>query len=122
MLEAAYEACVAYELRELGLQVERQRAVPLIYEDVKLDCGFRADMLVEGKIVVELKCKESLHPVDRAQLLSHMRLLKVSVGLLINFHVTILKDGITRLVNRYEEEPDAEVPAPSAAFLCGPCD
>lgn len=122
MLEAAYEACVAYELRELGLQVERQRAVPLIYEDVKLDCGFRADMLVEGKIVVELKCKESLHPVDRAQLLSHMRLLKVSVGLLINFHVTILKDGITRLVNHYEEEPDAEVPAPSAAFLCGPCD
>ena len=106
MLESAYEACVAYELRELGLQLERQKAVPLIYEDVKLDCGFRADMLVEGTVVVEFKSKEAVHPVDFAQLLSHLRLLKMPLGLLINFHVTILKNGITRMVNDYREEPE----------------
>jgi GxxExxY protein len=106
LLESAYEACVAYELRELGLQLERQKPVPLIYEDVKLDCGFRADMLVEGRVVVEFKSKEAVHPVDYAQLLSHLRLLKVPLGLLINFHVTILKNGITRMVNDYREEPD----------------
>src|ERR1022692_1034108 len=106
LLESAYEACVGYELVELGLQVHRQKPVPLIYQDVKLDCGFRADMLVEGQVVVELKCKEVLHPVDHAQILSHMRLLKAPVGLLINFHVTVLRDGITRLVNDYHEEPE----------------
>jgi GxxExxY protein len=109
LLESAYEACVAYELRELGLQLERQKPVPLIYEDVKLDCGFRADMLVEGTVVVEFKSKEAVHPVDYAQLLSHLRLLKVPVGLLINFHVTILKNGITRMVNDYREEPEAKI-------------
>ena len=106
LLESAYEACVGYELVELGLQVHRQKPVLLIYQDVKLDCGFRADMLVEGQVVVELKCKEVLHPVDHAQILSHMRLLKAPVGLLINFHVTVLRDGITRLVNDYQEEPE----------------
>jgi iron complex transport system substrate-binding protein len=90
----------------MGLHVQRQKPVPLIYCGVKLDCGFRADMLVEGEVVVEIKCKEALHPVDHAQLLSHMRLLNSPVGLLINFHVTILKDGITRLVNDYREEAE----------------
>jgi GxxExxY protein len=109
LLESAYEACVGYELSELGLQFERQRPVPLIYHGVKLDCGFRADMVVEGQVVVELKSKEALHPVDHAQLLSHMRLLGAPVGLLINFHVTVLKDGITRLVNDYKEGLDVEI-------------
>jgi GxxExxY protein len=71
LLESAYEACPAYELEKLGLGAERQRAVPLIYESVKMECGFRADLVVEGKVVVECKCKEALHPVDEAQLLSH---------------------------------------------------
>jgi GxxExxY protein len=109
LLESAYEACVGYELSSLGLQFERQKPVPLIYHSVKLDCGFRADLVVEGLVVVELKSRESLHPVDHAQLLSHLRLLQLPVGLLINFHVTILKDGITRMVNDYQEEPDAQV-------------
>jgi len=109
LLESAYEACVAYELNELGLRFERQKPVPVIYQDVKLDCGFRADLVVEGEVVVELKSKEALHPVDRAQLLSHMRLLKVPVGLLITFHVTILKTGVTRLVNDYQESVDTEI-------------
>ena len=101
MLESAYEACLAYELTKLGKKVERQRAVPLFYEEVKLDCGFRADLIVENLVAVELKCKEALHAVDEAQLLSHLRLLNLPVGLLINFHVTVLRDGITRLVNDY---------------------
>ncbi len=104
LLESAYEACLAYELTEAGLCVERQRAVPLIYGDVKLDCAFRADLVVERRLVVELKCKEALPPVDFSQLLSHLRLLGMEVGLLINFHVVILKEGITRMVNNYREE------------------
>src|SRR5881275_1016832 len=103
LLESAYEACLTYELERLGLRVERQRAVPLVYESVKLDCGFRADLVVEGRVAVELKCKEALHPVDEAQLLSHLRLLNLPIGILINFHVVLLKDGIKRLVNKYTE-------------------
>jgi iron complex transport system substrate-binding protein len=86
--------------------VERQKAVPLVYEAVKLDCGFRADLVVDGKLVVELKCKEVLHPVDEAQLLSYLRLLNIPIGLLINFHVALLKDGIKRMVNNYREDED----------------
>lgn len=71
---------------------------------MKLDCGFRADLIVEGKVIIEIKSKEQLHPVDEAQLLSHLRLLNLSVGLLINFHVLVLKDGIRRMVNDYREE------------------
>jgi GxxExxY protein len=104
LLESAHEACLAYELEKSGFRVERQKAVPLIYEAVKLDCGFRADLVIDGKLVVELKCKEALHPVDEAQLLSYLRLLNIPIGLLINFHVTLLKDGIKRMVNNYREE------------------
>lgn len=104
LLESAYEACVAHELEKRGLFVERQKAVPVTYESVRLECGFRADLVVERRVVVELKCKEQTHPVDHAQLLSHMRLLGLHVGLLINFHVVLLKDGITRVVDHYVEE------------------
>jgi GxxExxY protein len=83
--------------------VQRQKPVPLIYKTVKLDCGFRADMLVNDEVVVEIKSKETLHPVDQAQLLSHLRLLSLQVGLLINFHVFVLKDGINRMVNHYQD-------------------
>ena len=103
LLESAYEACLTYELQKLGLKVERQKPVPLIYEQVKLECGFRADLVVEGRVVVETKCKDGLHPVDDAQLLSHLRLLNISVGLLINFHVVSLRTGIRRMVNNYRE-------------------
>ncbi len=103
LLESVYESCLAYELDKAGFRVERQKAVPLVYEAIKLDCGFRADLVVDGKLVVELKCKECLHPVDEAQLLSHLRLLNLPIGLLINFHVVLLKDGIKRMVNNYRE-------------------
>src|SRR5579864_6497213 len=109
LLESAYEACLAYELEKLGLHVQRQKTVPLVYEKVKLECGFRADLVIDGRVVVEIKCKEALHPVDQAQLLSHLRLLDLHVGLLINFHVVQLKDGIKRMVNNYQESPDDQV-------------
>ena len=107
LLESAYEACMAFEIEKLGLHVQRQKAVPLIYESVKLDCGFRADLVVEDRLVVECKCKELLHPVDEAQLLSHLRLLDIRVGLLINFHVVVLRHGIKRMVNDYRDEQSA---------------
>jgi GxxExxY protein len=76
---------------------------------VKLECGFRADLVIDGKVVVEIKCKEALHSIDQAQLLSHLRLLDLHVGLLINFHVVQLKDGIKRTVNNYQESLDDQV-------------
>jgi GxxExxY protein len=115
LLESAYEACLAYELQKLGKRVERQKAVPPLYEDVKLDCGFRSDLVVDARVAVELKCKEALHPVDEAQLLSHLRLLKLPLGLLINFHVMLLKDGIKRLLNNYRE-PTEELCVESKSF------
>jgi GxxExxY protein len=105
LLESAYEACLAYELEQVGLQVQRQKAVPLVYNTVKLECGFRADLLIEREVVVEIKCKEAIHPVDESQLLSYLRLLDLRVGLLINFHVLMLKDGIKRMVNNYHDVP-----------------
>lgn len=106
LLESAYEACLAHELQNSGLNLVRQKPVPVIYEGIKLDCGFRADLVVEGRVAVELKAKDELHPVDYAQLLSHLRLLDLRVGLLINFHVAVLKTGITRIVNDYREEEE----------------
>ena len=109
LLESAYETCLAHELQQSGMRVERQKPVPLFYDTVKLDCGFRADLVVEGRVVVELKCKDALHPVDEAQLLSHLRLLNIPVGLLFNFHVVLLKDGMRRMVNNYHPDTiDAE--------------
>ena len=105
LLESAYEACLAYEMEQLGFRIERQKAVPLVYNSVRLECGFRADLVINGKVVVEIKCKETLHPVDQAQLLSYLRLLDLQVGLLINFHVVALKDGIKRMVNHYQDVP-----------------
>ncbi len=103
LLESAYEACLEYELQKLGHRVERQKPVPVIYDEVKLDCGFRADLLVDGQVVIECKAKETLHPIDSAQVLSHLRLLNLQVGLLVNFHEIDLKEGIKRIVNKYRE-------------------
>ena len=101
LLESAYRVCLAYELRRRGFQVDEERSVPVVYDEVKLECGFRADLLVEGRVVVELKAKSAIHPVDKAQVLSHLRLLNLRVGLLINFHEERLVDGVSRIVNGY---------------------
>jgi GxxExxY protein len=103
LLESAYRVCLAYELEKLGFKVEQEKPIPLVYEEAKLECGFRADLLVEGMVVVECKAKEKLHPVEKAQVLSHLRLLGLQVGLLINFHEVVLKDAIKRIVNNYQE-------------------
>ena len=101
LLESAYEACLAWELRESGLWVERQVPLPLVYEGVKLDVGYRIDLLVDRCLIVELKACEGILPVHEAQLLSHMKLSGIHLGLLINFNVAHLKEGIRRLVNEF---------------------
>ena len=103
LLESAYRVCVAYELQKLGLEVVQEQPIPVVYEGVKLECGFRADLLVAGLVIVECKAKEKLHPIDKAQIASHLRLTGLQVGLLINFHELVLKDGIQRIVNNYRE-------------------
>lgn len=104
LLESAYRVCLAYELKKQGLEVVQEKPIPVVYEAVKLDCGFRADLLVAGAVIVECKAKEKLHPVDKAQVASHLRLTGLQVGLLINFHELVLKDGIQRIVNNYRDE------------------
>ena len=101
LLESAYRACLAYELKKRGFRVVEEQPVPVVYDEVKLDCGFRADLIVNETIVVELKAKSALHPVDEAQVLSHLRLLKMRLGLLINFHEVKLVDGVRRVINGY---------------------
>lgn len=99
LLESAYEECVAAEFRAQGIEFERQKPIPLVYRDVKLDCGYRLDFLVENKVIVELKAIEIVPPVVYAQLLTYLRLLDKRLGLMINFHVEQLKLGIKRVVN-----------------------
>ncbi len=104
MLESACEACLAFELIDRGLRVERQKPLPLLYRGVRLDCGFRVDLLVEDLVVVEVKSIESLERVHSAQVLSYLRMLKRSVGLLINFNVQwLVRDGVRRIVNGFPE-------------------
>ena len=104
LLESAYRICLAYELRKRGFGVVEEKPVPVIYDDVKLECGFRADLVVNCRVVVELKAKSAIHPVDKAQVLSHLRLLNLRFGLLINFHEERVVDGISRIVNGYGNE------------------
>jgi len=99
LLESAYEACLAYELQRRRLRVVRQLLLPIEYEGIKVDAGYRIDLLVEERVVVELKAVDAIHPIHRAQLLSYLRLSKKRVGLLLNFNVLHLRDGIERLIN-----------------------
>jgi GxxExxY protein len=101
LLESAYEACLAYELEEKKLKVERQKSLPIIYRGVQLDCGYRLDFLVEDKVVVEVKAVDKLEPIHEAQIISYLKLSGCKVGLLINFKVKILKQGIRRFVNEF---------------------
>jgi GxxExxY protein len=98
LLESAYEECLAHELQLRNLRAERQKPVPVVYKETKLECGYRIDLLVEGRIVVELKSVESLAPIHEAIILTYLRMSGHRLGLLINFHVTALKDGIRRFI------------------------
>jgi GxxExxY protein len=103
LLESAYTSCLAFELAEKGLKVEAEKPLPLIYREVRLDCGYRLDLLVEARVIVEVKAVENLLPVHKAQLLSYLRLSGCKVGLLINFNVPQLKSGIVRVVSGLPE-------------------
>jgi GxxExxY protein len=97
LLESAYEECLAYELSKAGLRYERQRALPVRYKEVQLDCGYRLDLVIEGVLIVELKAVTELHPIHEAQLLTYLKLDRKSLGLLINFNVPTLKQGVKRV-------------------------
>ncbi len=99
LLETAYQECLFYNLKEAGLLVEKEKAMPLAFKEVKLDCGYRIDLLVEDKIVIELKSVECLNDIHVAQTLTYMKLGDYKLGLVINFNEKRLKDGIKRLVN-----------------------
>ncbi len=105
LLESAYETCLAYELGQRGINVERQKSLPVMYREVRLEAGYRLDLLVDGLVIVEVKAVDRLLPIPHAQLISYLRLSGCSLGLLINFNVRLLKQGIRRLVNNYPDTP-----------------
>jgi len=98
LLESVYEECLSIELKKRNISYERQKELPIEYKGTNLDCGYRIDILVPGKLIVELKACESLQPIHEAQLLTYLRLAKIKTGLLINFNVPVLKEGIKRMV------------------------
>jgi GxxExxY protein len=111
LLESVYDAVLAYELAQRGLRTVRQQPIPVIYENVRIDTGFRADLIVEDKVIVEVKSLEQLAAVHKKQLLTYLRLADKRLGLLINFQVALIRDGITRIVNGLQEEPLATPPS-----------
>ena len=99
LIESAYEVCLAHEMNKQGLGVQTQVALPVVYDNVKLDAGYRLDLLVEKRIIIELKAVERLIPIHEAQLLSYLKLSNLKLGLLINFNVRLLRDGLRRIAN-----------------------
>lgn len=99
LLESAYQECLDYKLNQLGLKTQKEKPMTLVFEEVKLECGYRIDILVENKVVIEIKSVESLNNVHLAQTLTYMKLGNYKLGLLINFNVTLLKHGIKRVIN-----------------------
>ncbi|NLJ83246.1 MAG: GxxExxY protein [Bacteroidales bacterium] len=98
LLESAYEECLFYELKNIGLEVKKQLALPLVYKEIKLDAGYRIDLMVENKIIIEIKSVETIAEIHKAQLMTYMKLANIKVGLLMNFNVTKLKNGIVRWI------------------------
>lgn len=98
LLESAYEECLFYELKNLGLDVKKQLALPLVYKEIKLDAGYRIDLLVENQVIIELKSVDIIAEIHKAQLMTYMKLAKIKIGLLMNFNVIRLKDGIIRWI------------------------
>jgi GxxExxY protein len=105
LLESAYHACLLYELRLAGLQVESEKRTPIVYKGIVLDCSYVLDLLIEGLVIVEIKCLGAVLPVHEAQLMTQLKLANKPVGLLLNFNVPVMKDGITRKLNRQALNP-----------------
>jgi GxxExxY protein len=101
LLESTYEACLYHEITKSGLRVERQKPMPLVYDNVRIECSYRADLLVEGMVILELKAVERLDPIHSSQLYTYLKLSDCPVGLIINFNVLLLKDGIKRINNQF---------------------
>ncbi|HMU33651.1 MAG TPA: GxxExxY protein [Pyrinomonadaceae bacterium] len=101
LLESAYEECLAFELSLRGLRFERQKPLPVRYKGVNLDCGYKLDLLVENELILEIKAVSSLLPIHEAQVLSYLRMMDLRVGLLLNFHAAVLKNGLKRIVNKF---------------------
>lgn len=99
LLESSYEECLFYELNKSGLLIERQKPLPLVYEEVKLNVGYRVDLLIENKLIIELKSVEALNEIHFAQVLTYLKLSNCKLGMLINFNVTLIKNGIKRIAN-----------------------
>lgn len=99
LLESAYEECLFFELKKTGLLIEKQKPLPLIYEDVKMEIGYRVDIIIENKVIIELKAVEALNDIHLAQILTYLKLSNCKLGMLINFNVSLLKNGIKRVVN-----------------------
>ena len=111
LLESVYDTLLAYEMTRRGLRVMRQQPIPVVYDGVGIDTGFRADLIVEDKVIVEIKSVELLAPVHKKQLLTYLRLAGKRLGLLINFNVALIKNGIVRVANGLEDEADATPPS-----------
>lgn len=101
-LESVYQAALTYELQKAGIQFEKEKELPVYYEDIMLDVGFRCDFIIDGRLIIECKAVKELTEIDKAQLLNYLKLTNLQVGLLINFNVLILKNGIKRLVNNFK--------------------
>jgi GxxExxY protein len=115
LLESAYEECLCHELTAQYLSFERQRQLPVRYKDVKLDCGYRLDLVVENKVILEIKAVDGLLPIHEAQVLTYLKLSGMSVGLLINFNVPVLTKGVKRIVNNFQETSHLPVLRASAS-------
>ncbi|KXK07299.1 MAG: hypothetical protein UZ17_ACD001000110 [Acidobacteria bacterium OLB17] len=102
LLESAYKQCLYYELRQAGVAVEMERPLPLVYEEVHLECGYRVDLLISGKVIIEVKACDALAPVHTAQVLTYLKLSDCKLGLLMNFNVALMKDGIKRVVRNLQ--------------------
>lgn len=103
LLESAYEECLCHELHLQGLSFERQKSLPIVYKEMRLDCGYRLDLVVENAIILELKSCETIDPIHKAQLLTYLRLADLHLGLILNFNAAVMKDGIVRIVNELNE-------------------
>ncbi len=104
MLENVYKTCLAYRLQKRGLFIETEKAVPVIFEDVKMNCGYRADIVVEKQVIVDTKTIEGIGPLQIAQVLTYLRFLNIRYGLILNFHALMLKDGIKRVLHGFEKQ------------------
>ena len=104
LLESSYKECLAYELSKKGFIVEKEKPVPLIYQEVKLECGYRLDLLINDELILEIKSVDTIADIHIAQVLTYMKLINKKYGLLLNFNVLLLKDGIKRLINKYYKE------------------